>query len=51
MIFQAAIKFGYVFVTLIGGKVGDDGFTEPREKADVKYEFDFKVVLKYFLCK
>ena len=39
-------KFLIVFVRLILGKVGFDGFTEPRRESDIRYEFDLRVVLK-----
>ena len=32
-------------VRLIFGKVGVDRFTRPQQKIDVRYKFDFKVVL------
>lgn len=44
MNFQATSKFVIVFFRLILPEVGVDGFTEPREEIDVKYEIDFEVL-------
>ena len=49
--FETTFKFVIVFVRLIVGKLGVDGFTEPRRKSDIRYECDLKVVLKYLGCK
>ena len=51
LIFETTNKFVIVFVRLILGKMGVDRFTGPRPKTDVRYEFDFTVVLKDLLCK
>ena len=49
--FETTGKFLIVFVRLILGKVGVDGFTGPRRESDIRYEFDLKVVLKGLGCK
>ena len=49
--FETADKFLIVFVRLILGKVGLDGFTEPRRESDIKCEFELKVLLKGLGCK
>ena len=46
VIFQAASKFTIAFVRLILGKIEFDGFTRPQHETYVRYEFDFKVILK-----
>ena len=46
VIFERTGKFVIVFVRLILGKVGVDGFTGPRRESDIRYECDLKVVLK-----
>ena len=51
MTFETTGKFLIVFVRLILGKVGVDGFTGPRRESDIRYEFDLKVVLKGLGCK
>ena len=51
VIFETAHKFLIVFVRLILGKVGVDGFTGSRGKSDITYEFYLKVVLKSLGCK
>ena len=44
------MAFGFIllgygpFIRLILGKVGVDGFTRPRWKSDITYEFHLKVV-------
>ena len=43
--FETTGKFVIVFVRLILGKVGVDGFTGPRGESDVGYKFHFKSVL------
>ena len=45
-IFETKSKFIIVFVGLVLGKVVFDGFTGPRRKIDVRYEFDFKAISK-----
>ena len=49
--FETTSKFLIVFVRLILGKVGVDGFTEPRRESEIRYEFDLKVVLRGLGCK
>ena len=49
--FETIDKFLIVFVRLILGKVGVDGFTEPRRESDIRYEFELKVLLKGLRCK
>ena len=44
-------KFIIIFVRLMLGNVGVDGFTEPQWESDIRYEFDLKVVLKGLGCK
>ena len=44
-------QFVIVFVRLILGKVGVDGFTGPRRKSDIRYECGLKVVVKGFEWK
>ena len=44
--FETTGKFLIVFVRLILGTVGVDGFTEPRRESVIRYEFDLKVVLR-----
>ena len=51
LIFETTSKFLIVFVKLILGKVGVDGFTAPRREIDIRYEFDLKVILKDLGCK
>ena len=46
MTFERTGKFVIVFVRLILGKVGVDGFTEPRRESDIRYEYNLKVELK-----
>ena len=46
VIFEITVKFLIVLVRLILEKVGIDGFTGPRQKTGVRYEFGFKVFLK-----
>ena len=48
--FETADKFLIVFVRLMFGKVGVDGFTGPWRESGIKYEFDLKVVLKGLAC-
>ena len=43
--FERAGKFLIVFVRLILGKKGVDGVTEQRQETDIRYKFDFKVIL------
>ena len=43
--FKTRGKFVIVFVRLILGKVGVDGFTGPRRERDVGHKFDFKSIL------
>ena len=38
--FETTGKFLTVFVRLILGKVGVDGFAEPQRKSDIRYEFN-----------
>ena len=44
--FETASKFVIVFVRLLFGKLGNDGFTGLRRKIGIRYEFDLKVILK-----
>ena len=46
MTFERTGKFVIVFVRLILGKVGVDGFTEARRESDIRYEYNLKVELK-----
>ena len=43
---QTTGKFLIVFVRLILGKIGVDGFTRPYQESDIRYEFELKVSLK-----
>ena len=49
--FETTGKFVTVFVKLILGKVGVDGFTGARRESDIRCECDLKVVLKDLGCK
>ena len=49
--FKTTGKLLIVFVRLILGKEGVDGFTGRRQKSDNRYEFDLKLVLKSLRCK
>ena len=49
--FETTGKFLIVFLRLILGKVGFDGFTGPRWESGIRYECDWKVVLKGLECK
>ena len=49
--FEATDKFLIVYVRLILGKVGVDGFTGPRRESDIRHECDLKVLLKGLGCK
>ena len=51
LIFEGTSKFPIVFLRLILGKVGVDGFTRLRGEIDMTYEFDLKVILKDLRCK
>ena len=51
MTFKTTDKFLIVYVRLILGKVGVDGFTGPRRESDIRYECDLKVLLKDLGCK
>ena len=44
--FKTTAKFLIAFVRLILGKAGADGVTGRQREIDIRYEFDFKVVLK-----
>ena len=46
MILETASKFVIVFVRLILGKMGFDGFTGPQRKIDGQYKFSLKIILK-----
>ena len=46
--FETTGKFLIVFVRLILGKVGVDGFTGPRRESDIRYECDLKGGIKGF---
>ena len=48
---ETTCKFLIVFVRLILGKVGVDGFLGPRRESDIRYEFDLKILLKGLGCK
>ena len=41
-----ASKFVIVFIRLILEKVRIDGFSEPRRKIDIRFQYDLKIVLK-----
>ena len=43
VIFKTTGKLVIVFVRLILGKAGVNGFTGPRQEIDIRYEFDLKV--------
>ena len=45
VIFETTDKFLIVFVRLILGKVGNDGFTRPRRESEFGYKFHFKSIL------
>ena len=45
-IFETTGKFLIVFVRLILGKAGVEGVAGPRREIDIRYEFDFNVILK-----
>ena len=47
--FETAYKFPTDFLKLILGKVRADGFTRPQQKIDIRYEFGFKVILKFIV--
>ena len=49
--FETTRKFVNVFVRLLLGKVGVDGFTGPQQKSDIRYECDLNVLLKGLGCK
>ena len=49
--FERTGKFLIVFVRLILGKVGVDGFTRPRRKSGIRDEFNLKIVIKGLWCK
>ena len=51
VVFEITSKFLIVFVRLILKKVRVDVFTGPRREIDIRYEFSFKVLLKYLGCK
>ena len=51
VIFEVTSKCLIVFVRLMLGKVKVDGFTGPRRKIDMRYEFGLKVILKGLGCK
>ena len=51
VIFERTSKFVIVFVRLISGKVGVDGFTRARQEIDVRYEFGMKVIVKGLALK
>ena len=44
--FQTTGKFLIVYVRLILGKIGVDGFTRPHQESDIRHEFELKVSLK-----
>ena len=44
--FETTGKFVIVFVKLILGKVGVNGFTGAQQESDIRYECDLKEVLK-----
>ena len=46
VMFKTTAKFLIAFVRLILGKAGADGVTGRQREIDIRYEFDFKVVLK-----
>ena len=51
MTFETTGEFLIVFVRLILGKVGVDGFTERGRESDIRYEFELKLLLKCLGCK
>ena len=44
--FETIGKSLIIFVSLILGKMGVDGPTEPRRDSDIKYDFYLKTILK-----
>ena len=51
VIFETTRKFLIVFVRLILGQSEVYGVTGQRREIDIRYEFDFKVVLKGLGCE
>ena len=51
LIFKTTSKFSIVFVRLMLGKKGIDGFTGSRRETDIRYEFDLKVNVKGLRCE
>ena len=51
MTFETIGIFLIIFVRLLLGKMGVDGFTAPRRESDIRYECDLKGVLKGLWCK
>ena len=51
LMFETTCKFLIAFVILILGKKVVDGFTRPRRKSDVRFEYGLKVILKGLGCK
>ena len=51
MALETPSKLSIVFVRLTLEKMEVDGVTGPQWKIDIRYEFNFKVVLKGLGCK
>ena len=49
--FQRTSTFAIILVRLVSGQVRADGFTGPRRKIDIRYEFGFKVTLTNLVYK
>ena len=49
--FQRTSTFAIILVRLVLGQVRADGFTGPRRKIDIRYEFGFKVTLTNLVYK
>ena len=49
--FKTTGEFVIVFVRLVFGKLGVDGFTGPRRESYIRYECNLKIVLKGLGCK
>ena len=49
--FKTTGKFLIVFVRLILGKKGVDGFTETPRESDIGYEFGLNILLKSLGCQ
>ena len=49
--FETTGEFVIVFVRLILGQLGVDGYSGPRRESDIRYECNLKIVLKDLGCK